>query len=233
MTFRVIGYENAKHYTDPDKRIDFAVYDNEDIGFTATLAADDAYEFALPYPADVDLDTQALQIHWIDFIAQRSDLLDVNADSTISGVDILMSMLDFDFNSTNPANNLDDTNSLEIKKAFDGPYAWDITKRLVEHSDGTPASTVLAELTASLASSLGDQMVRYVPPHVLDLPLPLFVAFVNRSKGVNEGGLDTAATEASFAINENIAVRIWYTSRSLTAQEKAVRGQAKWMRLGA
>ncbi len=76
-------------------------------------------------------------------------------------------------------------------------------------------------------------MVRYVPPHVLDLPLPLFIAFVNRSKSVTEGNLTSVATEATFTIAENVAVRIWYTSRSLTAQEKAVRGQAKWMRLGA
>lgn len=230
--FAEIGYPRAKHYMNPDPRVDFALYDNEDIGLDAAIASDDAYEFALPYPADVDLDEEALQIHWIDFIFQDSPLHDLDADIALEAVDLLFSMLDFDFNTSNPANTADDTNALELKKAFDGPYTWEWNKKLLSHASGTPASeSVVPPQGAGMGQ--GIQFLRWIPLHILDLPLPLFIAFVNRSKDQTETNMDTAFVETATTLQERVMMRIWYTSRKLTANEKSLRGQAKFMRLGA
>jgi hypothetical protein len=232
--FKEIGYPRAKHYTSPNQKVDFAVYSNEDIGFTANIALKDSYEFAIPHPADVDLDSEALIIDWIDFMVIDQNDVDTDADQDIEMFDVVFSMLEVDFDTTNPANILDDTNQLEYKKTFDGPYTIPVHMPLVDN--GTSAVTISTDIM-----DIKSKLYRWIPLHSLDAPLPVFVTFVNRSIDVTEGSLATVANggagagepEAPFTKFERIMLRLWYRKRKLTATEKSVRGQMKFLRLGS
>lgn len=234
MNFKEIGYPRAKHYTNPSPMVDFAVYSNEDIGLTSSIAADDAYEFALPYPSDVDIDEEALIVDWIDFLNIRNDQVDLNGNLTVEALDILFSMLDHDYSTSNPMNQLDDTNQIELKKTFDGPYHWRLESALLEDDNGTPASHEVVN-SDQINFSNGTNLLRWIPFQPLDLPLPMFIALTNRSKTFTTIDLQTATSDAALAqaSTEFIAMRVWYRKRKLTSAEKSLRGQARLQRLGA
>lgn len=53
--FKIVGYQDAKHYVDANLNVDQAFYSNEDMGLTADIIINDVKRFALPYPADINL----------------------------------------------------------------------------------------------------------------------------------------------------------------------------------
>ncbi len=234
QTFKEVGYPNAKHYTNPDMKVDFAVYSNEDIGLDAALTINDTYAFALPYPSDVDIDDEAMIVQWIDFIYLNNEL-DWSSEAALNrfALGIVFSMLKIAFgnDSNNPISQLDSVNQSEFKKCFDGQYIWELTRGL--HSDAIATGGMTENLGA--VDGAGQTLLRWIPVHPIDLPLPLFIGLTNLSMLLITDRHDTTGTRPSIpqANMEFIALRVWYTKRNLTPSEKAIRGAAKFARLSS
>jgi len=234
----IIGYDVAIHYQRPDEMIDFAFMTEDDYGFNSVLAADDTFEFALPYAAGININSEAMVLHWIDFIFQGERRLDV--DNLVQySLDITMSFLDVDFDTTNQGSTLDDTNQVEYKKTFDGPYRFALTSVLLEHfvDVGAPANErAMALIYVDGNSLLADQILRWVPLFKLDLALPLFLQFINASTLHTAEDLSTLATPAALvqSIQDSVAMRVFFTKRRLTKEERGIREVAKrFMNLNA
>lgn len=228
----VYGYPNAIHYTRPDRNVRPAVFDNEDFGFTAQIAADDAYEFALPNPSDIDLDNEVMVLHWFEVIGLRDDAIDLNGNLTVEALDMFLSMFNIDFDTVNPISILDDVNSLELKKSFMGPMHLRLEQALLEDDSGTPASHFIVN-TDDI--SWGGKSFKVVPFEPLRLFLPLYIQLQNQSKTFTTLDLLTAATNAAFAAasTEFFAIRVWYTRSRLTSSERNVLDAFKLLRLTA
>jgi len=232
--FLEVGYPNAKHYTNPDMKVDFAVYSNEDIGFDTALTINNTYVFALPYPSDVDIEDEAMIVQWIDFIYLNNEL-DWSSEAALAryALGIVFSMLKIAFgdNSNNPISQLDSVNQSEFKKCFDGQYIWELTRGL--HTD-TIATGGMTENVGAVDGA-GQTVLRWIPLHPIDLPLPLFIGLTNLSMLLITDRHDTIGTRPSLpqANLEFIALRAFYTKRKLTASEKSVRGANKFARLSS
>lgn len=229
-SFRVIGYPNADHYVNPHPKIDNAMFDNEDMGLTSAIVLQEGKTVALPYPADIDLKNETIVFQWMDIINQRdihSSTTFSNGELALESFDLLLSLLKPTFTSTgsNPMNNQDDTNIVEFKKSFDGPYNINLTAAF--HADGTDTATRTGnhqKLTGSVF--IADQLVRYVPPFEIDLALPLFISLIDRSKLLTTLRTDLLGTDPGIvaASLEFVSWRIWYRVRKLTSAEKGDRG---------
>lgn len=234
-TLQIVGYKDAFHYLDPNKKVDQAFYDNIDIGFTGNIAVDDVYNFALPYPADIDLEDEVMVLEWIDFIFQEDKLYDLGAAAEIINLalDITFSMLQTAFVTGFPARSFDTTNLLEYKKTFDGPYNFRCQDSILEHAGGSDTAHMLL-LTKDL--QWGAKTLRYVPPIPLDLVTPLIIDLINRSMAFDATALDTIATTSAFTGQTNFALRPWYSKRKRTTAEKGsidAEGSKKFLTLGA
>ena len=232
--FKEVGYPNADHYVKPDLKTDFALYSNEDFGQDALLAINDSRTFALPFPADVDKEKEAMIVQWIDFIYLNNEL-DWSSEAALNrfAIQVLFSMLKTAFgnNSNNPITQLDATNQSELKKTFDGPYIWELTRGL--HTDAIASGG--ATLNLGAVDGAGDVIMRWIPLHPIDLPLPLFITLTNVSMLLITDRHDTIGTRPSIpqANMEFIALRPFYTKRNLTKDELSVRRSAKFRTLSS
>ncbi len=227
-----IGYHNAKHFTNPDKDVRPAFFDNEDLGFKNAIPANDAFEGAIPNPSDIDLDNEKMVYHWMEIVVQRNDRPDLDGNLTVEALDLTQSMFNIDFDTVNPANILDDVNSLEFKKAFMGPDHLRMEAALLEHAGGSDTAHMMIN---SDDIGWGARKFVIVPPEPIQLFLPLYLQWINRSITFTTVDLATIALNAAFAAasTEFVGMRMWYTRERLTSAEKNVLEAFKFLRLTA
>lgn len=190
--------------------IDFVNYSNEDIGFNANLVAgvNDVEQFAVPYPATLDLFAQTISVHAIEFILHNDRK--IRGGVTFFSYLVHLSMLDREF-SVSWFGNLDDGNDEAWKAQFAGPMHV-----------GTMGGAITA--SASVEGShreISHQDVLYYPPVPLDLITPLFVQYTNQTATINT--TTNAVVEADFSAFERSTLRMWFVTRFLSAEERATR----------
>lgn len=175
-------------------------------------------------------------LEWMDFLDIRNNAAwGLNQTLAVEALDVLFSMLTTEFATGNPARTLDDTNQLEYKKSFDGPYHFRTSGVTLEDDSGAPASHAVIQ---SDDMPMGPRVMRYVPPIPLDLPTPLIITLINRSRLYTTLDLITEGTDPSYlaASLEFFAIRVWYSKRKRTQAEKIgidAKGTKKFLDLGA
>lgn len=200
--------------------IDFMVLSNEDINFIANLVAgtNDVHSFALPYPASVDLFDETITVYAIEFI-KHDDNRTVGT-TTAQCLQAYLSMLDQAF-AVDWEGNADDDEDENLKAHFAGPIFFGHKQLNV---------TAVASVEGTERRNDRNVLAMYIPPIPLDLITPLYIQFVNMS------GTVTLATNAVAAANytafEAVQLRVWFTTRKLTAAEKSARSmQLRFQRI--
>jgi len=206
-----------------DSSVDFAVYTNEQFGFTANIAADGHFAYATPFPSGVDLQNQTIQLQRLDkgvFSYEPATPSDPN--QTLA---CMLSMLDEEFGDF-VGTRLLDANDEEFRAQFDGPIQYG---NFYNFSQQTGAGD--EDFRHTYDSDM-NKFVHYYPAiKQLDLLTPLYQQEVNTSL------LFTALSDpsaAAFTEQESTFQRLYYDVRNLTSAEKNMRGnQLQWMRLNS
>lgn len=235
--FRVVGHKTAQHYLKIDKNIDFYTLDNEDNALTAEIAASGAFNFPLPYPAGIDLTQVTPVIQYIDFGYQDEVVQDADSLIAIPALEFLFSLLNAQPDTTgssDPLVILNDTNTVEFKKYFDGPYLLNCVKSISENG-ATPDGGISI---LSGESFQGDGFIRWVPVLPIDTLMPLFITILNRTRLVAATDFSTAIAAAAFTTThiERFWIRPHFTIRTLSKSEKSDRsgtGSNRWRVLNA
>lgn len=186
----------------------FVTFSNEDFGFDDALVTgtNENTQFALPMPASLDTDREAIVVFALEFINMgvSSNLLTTTA---VSGLDVYLSALDKEFGATFRGV-LDDTEDEAWKSKFGGPLYF-----------GTDLATITAAASVEGTQRKTDAEVSalYFPPVPLDLVDPLFITFVNKSSDIVLA--TNATTFRDFNTFERVSIRTWYVKRQLTRAE--------------
>jgi hypothetical protein len=199
--------------------VDFYNLSNEDIGFTATLvsATNDVYSFALPYPASIDLFDETIKVHAIEFILNEPKRATL---AIFKGLSVFLSMLDREFGATFVGTGADAED--ENLKAHFASFIY------FGHARAPIQATAAVEGVERHNDAVSDAI--YFPPIDLDLVTPLYIQFINQS--VTPALATNIPTPTDFAIFEQVQLRVWFTRRKLTSQEKSARAmQINWQRL--
>ncbi len=197
---------------------------NEDCGFVTSLAVGtkNNYSFSLPMPAGVDLTTQTIIVHKLEFYYIGESSIQA---SSIEALDVYMSYLDE-----------------ELPDDWDGSLDDEVDPIVKAHWAG-PMKMGLLEMPAPAAAATEQNLLSYdretnigYYPEVaggLDLLFPLVIQLQNRSRAtiVLINGTSSAG---SFAGTEKFAMRVWFTVRDLSDDEIASRSQQiAWSRLNS
>ncbi|NHJ86151.1 MAG: hypothetical protein FK734_11865 [Asgard group archaeon] len=191
--------------------IDFYTLSNEDIGFTASLVTgtNDVINFALPYPATVNLAEETIVVYALEFIYQATDGFATSLSN--QSLLVFLSMLKKEFTATFRGNGADSEDEA-IKSKFAGNIFFGRVRQNLTAAAAVEGSQREAD---TIVNAL------YFPPIPLDLATPLFIDFVNQSNTI---ALATnAITAANFADFERVNIRVWFTKRKLTNEEKSMR----------
>lgn len=204
------AYEGSVQEPFPDD-IDFMWLSNEDLGFIATLVTgtNDVFAFAIPYPASMDLFSESMIIHAIDFMHGAGA---IGASLTQQILEVYIAMLDREFAATFRGS-FADAEDENLKANLGGPFVFG------------NLSPILVTTAATEPSPSGQKItnVRWTPPVPLDAVTPAYVQFVNKSAVWTL--VTSAAAAANYTVFEQTALRIWFTTRRLTATEMAERNQ--------
>lgn len=191
--------------------VDFVVYSNEDVGFIATLAAgtNDNFQFALPYPATLNLFDDTIVIHNIEFHAQ--DTTRHVASTNLRALTAYLSYLDRDF-TVSWYGSMADIDDEAMKAQFAGPLYF-----------GRDRINVLGTASVEGTERGGDTIIyaSYFPPTDLDLVTPLIVTLTNSSASITLA--TNASAELDFTTFEQFYMRVWFTRRKLTFDERQAR----------
>jgi len=194
--------------------VDFVLYSNEDIGFIATLTAgtNDVFAFALPYPATLDLFDETIMVHALEMGMQQFH----GMIGSTGGAALVahLAMLDREFGAS-WFGNLSDADDEALKAQFAGPIVF-----------GTRGINITAVASVEGTYRPTDQTTDaiYFPPVPLDLVTPLFIQFTGQNRVVT---LATNATaEADYTDFESVYVRVWFTRRGLTSEERQGRNMS-------
>lgn len=205
----------------PPANLDWYVMSNEDVGFTASLVTgtNESYQFAMPYPASFDLETESLIVYALEQYLQFEHEYNT-AGSNYFSLTSFLSMLKKDLLATNRGQAVDTED--EFYKA---QFASNITMG----QSGPPAATVnITGLGSEKFDTVQDSI--YYPPIPMDLVVPLYVTLVNSSK---QRTLATnAAADLTFSAQETYSAKAWFTTRRLSRTEIDAKAmQVRWQRL--
>jgi len=197
---------------------------NEDCGFVTTLdpALVNHYSFSLPMPAGVDLTTQTIIVHKLEFYRLGDSSIQA---SSIEALDIWLSYLDEelpdDWDGT-----LDDEVDPIVKAHWGGPIKMGLLEMPVPATANIGLHTVSHDRETNVA---------YYPEVAdgLDLLFPLVIQLQNRSRSVIVL-VDGTSSAGNFSGTELFAMRVWFTVRDLSDDEIASRSQQiAWSRLNS
>lgn len=204
---------------------DFAVYTNEQFGFTANLVdnTNNVFAFALPYPSGINLDRQTIKIRAMDFSQHRTS----NTLESVAALAAYLSMLDEEFGATT-ADSLTDTDDEEMRAQFDGGIVFgNLGAQLQE-------TTAAGFRTQAYDTDL-NKHVRYFPwQREIDTLTPLYVQLVKQT--YNPGGASETApvVTGDYSQQENLTIKPIYGIRNLSSRERSMRNnQFQWMRLNS
>ena len=220
---KVHGFPEIAHKYWP-LDVDFYVLSNEDIGFEAILThgANDVYNFALPYPATVNLSEETIVIYALEFL--WNDIVGDSISATQYALMVSLSFLDKDYAATFEGAAVD---------AEDEALKSKFASRMII---GEILNNYTATVNISAIEHTSDQtaQVIYFPPTPLDLATPLFVDFVNNTQTSTLGTGNRTKADFVAAKCEKVGIRVWFKKRRLTSTEKAVRNSGmRFMRLDA
>jgi len=220
LGYKVYGPERIL----PDD-VDFVWYSNENLGFTAALAdgTNHVFAYSMPYPAGMNLFSETIDIYRIDFMVR--DTLG-EAALVFLTEDWYLSMLDKEFNA-DWTGTFVDTEDENLKAHFDGPISMGVEW----------ANVVGSGATVGYTQALGagkTQVVHYYPPvRKLNAVTPLFIQFAGFTTTITLSTGATATTN-TFARHENVANRMFFKVRNLTATERSIRSdQLRWQLLNS
>lgn len=188
---------------------------NEQIGIIASLVTttNDVFSWQIPYPFYVDQENVAMIIWRMDFI-YRTKITNPPAAAGVYD----MIQVDIQYSDKEPATNWDgageDTEDENIQAMFDGPFIFGETGETGEaDADGTITIMIDPLIVGN---------VHYYPPdgNGLDAFFPVTVVFTNMS--YDRDIVDNVADPATMAGFEKIGVRVFFTTRNLTPQEKSM-----------
>lgn len=205
---------------------DFAVYTNEQYGFTATLAdsTNHVFAFALPYPSGINLERETIAIRAIDY-----NFHDPTPDvGSAQMLDAYMSMLDEEFSATFAT--LTDADDEEMRAHFDGPITFGTSGAIT-----TDTQTATAEGFAIQYNNDLVKQVRYFPwQSEIDLLTPLYIQLVKHNLTGQAGVENDPVTTGDYIRMEETTIKPIYRVRALTSSERSIRGnQFAWMRLNS
>ncbi len=199
-------------------RSDWALFTNEQFGFTANLTSDPAvFAFAMPYPSGFNLETQTITTSKFEFDIHLSK----PASDQQQLLGCYMSMLDKEFAST--FNALADADDENMRAQFAGPIIF---------GDSALVSSIVTE---NIVDSIGELKGADWYPEIkkVDQLTPMYLQFINKSMGpvTAAGG---SRTGVDFTSPESTTIREWFNVRALTGSEKSMRNQQlQWLRLNS
>lgn len=204
---------------------DFAVYTNEQYGWTAALVdgTNEVFAFAMPYPSGINLESQTIQLLAEDWAAHAAGPTIPNETQMMS---VYLSMLDEEFGATSGAI-LTDVDDEEMRAHFDGPIKFG--KSSAWMADATAGTAVGNFVDPNL-----DSAIRYYPwVRKVDLLTPLYHQIVGGSYTMGVvSEVPPASTDTD--IFEQVTLKPIYTVRNLTSRERSMRNsQFQWMRLNS
>lgn len=190
------------------------VLTNEQINLIASLVTttNDVFSFQIPYPFYLDQQEKAMIIERIDFIHRE-----FNATSPKTTDNERLSV-DLQYSDKEPAANWDgageDVEDENIQAMFDGPFIFG--------SDGWSGAPDADATLVVMVPGNYITNVHYYPPdnNGLDAFFPVTVVFTNMS--YSRDLVDQTVDKATFAAFEAISLRIYFTTRNLTPQEKSL-----------
>lgn len=206
-----------------DSSVDFAVYTNEQFGFTSLIAADGHFAYATPFPSGIDLQNQTIQLQRLD---KGQHQYEPNTRQ-MQALTTYLSMLDEEYGDF-VGGELLDANDEEFRAQFDGQITYGWMYNTFQQA-GADASDYMNAVHADF-----NTLIHFYPAiKQLDLLTPLYQQEVNISFAVSAApGTHPAAV--NFAAQESVYQRLWYDVRNLTSTEKNMRGnQLQWMRLNS
>lgn len=190
------------------------VLTNEQLRFIASLvtSTNDVLSVQIPYPFYIDQEEEAMIIDRMDFILRAKN----NFGPTTGVQNILQ--VDLQYADKEPAADWDgageDVEDENIQAMFDGPFWFGITGWTgVGDADAT---------IPLMVPSISVWNVHYFPPdrNGLDAFFPVTIVFTNTS--YDRDLVDQNADPATFSFFERVYVRVFFTTRKLTAQEQSM-----------
>lgn len=193
------------------KDIDFYVLSNEDIGFLGSLVTgtNEIHNFALPYPATVDLSEETIVVYALEFLMdnETGDIQDLTKNALMA----YLSFLDKDFVATFRGIGADAEDEA-LKSKFASHIVFGQIKTVL------PATVSVEGASRSMD---GTQQAIYYPPMPLDLLTPLFVDLLNISMANTLA--TNAVASATFTFFERVRIIVWFTKRRLSSFEKSAK----------
>lgn len=191
--------------------VDFYVLSNEDIGFVDAMVAttNDIYNFALPYPATVNLSEETIVVYALEFVYQAPSLS--GSVTSYEAIAAFLSFLDKDF-AVDWRGAGSDIEDEALKSKFARNIIFGRTKSSV---------TAVVSVEGAHRDLDNLQQAIYFPPVPLDLVYPLFVDFVNNTMTITLA--DNTGAIGNFSGVERVNIVVWFTKRKLTASEKSAR----------
>ena len=190
------------------KNADFYLLTNEDINFIANLvtATNDNIQFAIPYPSSIDLLNETIEIHRMEFLYLDADVL--RGGLALQALQAYISYLKKDLTTT-WRGSLTDAEDEFLKAQLAGPIFFGEQKINLTATAAVEGSEREADATVQ---------AMYHPPHQLDMSTPIYVTLVNNA--VTQALATNAITAANFTTFDKVALKIWFTKRTLTRAEK-------------
>lgn len=182
-----------------------------------------AITVSLTYPSGIDLSRETIKVWAIDFLKMDS----IKPEQSIFAIDVMISMLSQgvaeDYSGVATA-----VSNAALRTYFDGQFRFG-------EVDGQDAvqGTDDVDLYVNVISD-GPRHVRWYPPtESVDLLTPLFITFVNAAFILVEEGQPAEIVWGDGQL-ASIALRVWFTTRRLSADEIKQRGsQLQWQRLNS
>lgn len=204
---------------------DFAVYTNEQFGFTASLVdnTNNLFAFALPYPSGINLDRQTIKIRAIDF----SNHILNHTQQLTQALGAYLSMLDEEFSATG-GDVLADVDDEEMRAQFDGPVTFGALGALL--TEDTAAGT-----TGNATNQDNVHHVRYFPwQREIDTLTPVYVQLVKSIYSPGSVSETAPVVTGNFTSQEQVTIKPIFVTRNLTSRERSMRNnQFQWMRLNS
>jgi len=190
------------------------VLTNEQQGLIASLVTttNDVFSWQVPYPFYVDQENVAMIIWRMDFVYRAKN----RGGQALNEIRHIL-QVDIQYSDKEPASNWDgageDTEDENIQAMFDGPfYFGELGPTFAPDADAALAVVVPAVTITN---------VHYYGPDGdgIDAFFPVTIVYTNMAQDAEL--IDQIADPATFSDVENVSVRIYFTTRNLTPQEKS------------
>lgn len=204
-------------------RSDWALFTNEQYGFTGALVSgvNNVFAFAMPYPSGFNLETQTITSSKFEF-DQHDSNPSGDAQQQLS---VMISMLDKELSAT--FNKLTDADDENLRAQFASAIMF---------GDGRLVSS-FADANGNVVDITGEHRGADWYPEIrkVDQLTPMYFQFINNSMGaVTAAGGGLTNTNYLVASVEATTIREWFNVRALTGAEKSMRNQQlQWLRLNS